>query len=1076
MKNSIRERAEGYTKKGLFKKRWHRVVMTLAVCVVFCTTYALILPAITLHNEGPMCGMEEHCHNAACYQTAENTYFACQTQLHAHEDACYSEEGILTCGVSDFFVHDHADMCYAEDGSLICPLIEAQEHIHSQSCYEESAVHEHTQECFAVVPEALICADETHEHVDACYTWIETTVCATETVTDPICGIKELVLHTHEAACFDETGRTICGMTELVRHVHSEECKNMVCALAEHTHNDDCIPVYEKSLLWENEFFEICVTTNSETAIPMGTQLKLQLVEEGEMHDAYMNWAKEHAEGTLDGVFVFNVAFTLGEEEIDLPDAKTKVVVKVKEAEDKALLSEADVQETLTTYQALQSDGEQIFAGASVSLDAMYEDITLETTKDMSFALLNTSQALPKFEVQYFANMLRYAGESTTNYIPIINTVSTLLPGEKTDGSGGVLPVNGRGTSASPTAQGIYNLALEDQGNGLYKIAMGLTPVEIYEHKENVVYSNLLTINHLDILHENDNYYLDFIRTQSAEQKQSQAEAGITGLDERYWTKHVAQGGLDIHDSYYFTNNKDAGIVDGKHPILIEEDTTVRFVYYPTESTKQVPSNFYDYDISNGNHTYSGTQTIMNTGKQGINSHEDNDLTTAHLAFGNRNTGTGYGDVTWYEDGVINTPNKYNSQSFMGCTFGIAEGYDYANKRLIYSPTIQAPCYFGHDLNVVGKTAYMYADENSGTTMNFTRYGDTYTLTSISGSQGISANNLNVLTGRTFDTKVIYSNDFWPFDGVKNRDIYFGNTGDFNAGNLRYTGYGEGALPLSDDGLNHNSYFGLQFSIDFHLDGSYDGPLEYLFYGDDDMWVFLTDHTTGQTRLICDIGGVHSSVGSYTDLWDWVPNTEERHLGVGDYTLTFFYTERGASGSSCFMQFTIPDTIGVPIVEGDTGTVKIEKKVEKGDFERAYNFDYQVEVENGIYLPYHVYDSTTNELLYEGSTLNIGSFELKHGQYILLQDIPLHTKVTVQEKEDGYTTIWTIPDEAMEIAGVVTVTLDDTETVELLCTNTLHYKLPNTGGSGTEGFIRIGILLMALAGILLLCNHRRKRV
>lgn len=1075
MKTSIEEKALGYTQQGLKKKHWHRIVTTLAVCVVFCTTYALILPAITLHNEGPMCGMEEHVHDEACYKIASDMIFACTEELHQHDEACYSDDGILLCGMSDFFIHSHEESCFNEQGDLICMLAEAEEHIHSEDCYVEVANHEHTEACFSSVPGDLVCEDETHEHTDACYAWTEELICMTETVTEPICGIKELVLHTHSDACFDETGNVICGMTELLRHTHTEACKNLICAYAEHTHDDNCIPVYEKNLAWENEAYEIYVTAESETAIPAGTQIELRVLTDGSTYDAYTAWTSENAIGTLQDLSVFDVVFVLGEEEILLPDVNVKAVVKIKDTQDKELLAE-ETPEYVTEYTLLQADDAQIYAGTAVSPDenAMYSDIVWEG-KNGSFALMNTTQALPKFEVQYYANMLRYAGESTTNYIPIINTVSTLLPGEKTDGSGGILPVNGRGTSASPTDQEIYNLALEDQGNGLYKIAMGLTPVEIHEHKENVVYSNLITINHLDILHDNDNYYLDFIRTQSAEQKEAQALAGITGLDENYWTKYTIQNGQDIHDTYYFTNNKDAGVANGKQPILIEEGMTVRYVYQPTEGTKQVPSNFYDYDISNGNHTYSGTQIIMNTGKQGINSHEDNDLTTAHLAFGNRNTGTGYGDVTWYEDGVINTPNKYNSQSFMGCTFGIAEGYDYANKRLIYSPTIQAPCYFGHDLNVVGKTAYMYADANSGTTMNFKRSGDTYTLTSISGTQGISAENLDVLTGRTFDTRIIYSNDFWPFDGVKNRDVHFGNTGDFNTGNLGYAGDGSGALPLSDDGLNHNSYFGLQFSIDFHLDGSYDGPLEYLFYGDDDMWVFLTDHTTGQTRLICDIGGVHSSVGSYTDLWDWVPNTEDRHLGLGDYTLTFFYTERGASGSSCFMQFTIPDTIGVPIVEGDTGTIKIEKKVEKGDFEKAYKFDYHVEVENGIYLPYHVYDSTTHELLYEGSALNIGSFELEDGQYILIQDIPLHTKVTVQEKEDGYTTIWTLPEEATEIAGVVTVTLDDAETVELLCTNTLHYQLPNTGGSGTEGFIRIGICLMALAGILLLCDRRRKK-
>ena len=39
--------------------------IALAAVVVFCTTYALILPAITLEGEG--CGLEEHIHDESCY-------------------------------------------------------------------------------------------------------------------------------------------------------------------------------------------------------------------------------------------------------------------------------------------------------------------------------------------------------------------------------------------------------------------------------------------------------------------------------------------------------------------------------------------------------------------------------------------------------------------------------------------------------------------------------------------------------------------------------------------------------------------------------------------------------------------------------------------------------------------------------------------------------------------------------------------------------------------------------------------------------------------------------------------------
>ena len=56
----------------------------------------------------------------------------------------------------------------------------------------------------------------------------------------------------------------------------------------------------------------------------------------------------------------------------------------------------------------------------------------------------------------------------------------------------------------------------------------------------------------------------------------------------------------------------------------------------------------------------------------------------------------------------------------------------------------------------------------------------------------------------------------------------------------------------------------MQYAVEFTLTPDYIGPLEYTFFGDDDMWVFL-DNT-----LVCDIGGVHSSVGEYVDLWDYL--------------------------------------------------------------------------------------------------------------------------------------------------------------------------------------------------------------
>ena len=117
------------------KKRWQRVVAVLASVTVFCTTYALILPAITM-EEPTYCGFEEHVE---------------------HKDECYSEKEILTCTLPEGEGHIHDESCLNEDGEFICGLSEGEgAHQHDDSCREittvltcELPIHEHTLQCFS---------------------------------------------------------------------------------------------------------------------------------------------------------------------------------------------------------------------------------------------------------------------------------------------------------------------------------------------------------------------------------------------------------------------------------------------------------------------------------------------------------------------------------------------------------------------------------------------------------------------------------------------------------------------------------------------------------------------------------------------------------------------------------------------------------------------------------------------------------------------------------------------------------------------------------------------------------------
>ena len=63
MKLDALQGAEKYTKAHQRRKRWYQVVTGLACVVVFCTVYALILPAITL--EKGACEIPEHTHSEA---------------------------------------------------------------------------------------------------------------------------------------------------------------------------------------------------------------------------------------------------------------------------------------------------------------------------------------------------------------------------------------------------------------------------------------------------------------------------------------------------------------------------------------------------------------------------------------------------------------------------------------------------------------------------------------------------------------------------------------------------------------------------------------------------------------------------------------------------------------------------------------------------------------------------------------------------------------------------------------------------------------------------------------------------
>lgn len=234
------------------RSAWRRVVRAMAAVVVFCTTYVLILPAITMEKQST-CGMEAHVHLEECYELQTcydlNCAFAAeegQRIVHTHGELCFGEDGTLRCLLEEKPVHLHEDGCYEASG-LTCELAESEGHAHGDGCYgeqalicqrEESPEHTHEDGCYG--EKTLICQMEEaegHSHQDECYG---------EKLL--VCNLEELRLHRHEDTCRDAEGTLICQMQEVLEHIHDEGCLqatgeklgDMICLIPEHIHEESC--------------------------------------------------------------------------------------------------------------------------------------------------------------------------------------------------------------------------------------------------------------------------------------------------------------------------------------------------------------------------------------------------------------------------------------------------------------------------------------------------------------------------------------------------------------------------------------------------------------------------------------------------------------------------------------------------------------------------------------------------------------------------------------------------------------------------------------------------------------------
>lgn len=685
----------------------------------------------------------------------------------------------------------------------------------------------------------------------------------------------------------------------------------------------------------------------------------------------------------------------------------------------------------LTAFQGVNADISQQDTAYASAYPQMLSLNTSLNGNTLAVAMYSTVN--PTFTVQYYTyfDVLASSGDKALDEI---------------DTSGGKLPVNGGPNNMT-------NIWLDAIGGGKYVLATETVMAELESQVVGYEYVKAPGVTYVNKLRENGNYRLEEVWVL----KSGKSASSLKRTD---WDIYPATVG--------FTNRESSA---GSNRIYITDDTVIRLVYQPTDGSYTNAADFYDYDISDG-YTTSGGITTAVTANNGINSFTAASGTVKY-AFGNVNTLTNFGNNIWVNNGKNNSLNKYNSvnSAYDGCTFGLVTGIN-EDGTLIFANGVSAPVLFGKT-DGKGKT---YFDDYS---LQFTRSGDTYTLVAVNGTSAKNLDQFNnpsyTYNGSTTTYSHIFTNNFWPMDsastwGAKGHDPKFGAIAKYKNGTVvGKNGSSTTPLPPGDDGLDHNSYFGMQYKLTFTLTENYMGPLDYVFYGDDDMWVFLDG------QLVCDIGGVHSSVGQYVNLWDYINKMPEDQK-YGEHTLYFCYTERGASGSSCYMRFTLPSvSIDAPQVESKT--LEVSKEVLNVSTDQEFDFEIVLTDENGNALiddySYTRYDSN-GEAVESGIINNSTIVKLRHDEKIVINFLPEGTKFIIREiLSDGYHSSHSVNTGGTVDSNTVEGSMDSSVSVQFY--NSSSVVLPSTGGTGAFLYaIPLGTAFLAAIGLPLANTIRKK--
>lgn len=1041
--------------------RWQVVVSCLASIVVFITTYLLILPAITMESN-TYCGYEEHEHTDLCYNQTHKVMLSVR-----YEDTMESNWKVtITANHDDMLSDLLKDTDVLPNGKTALEVKWYNAEDDKEVSLEETVTK--NIELYAVY--SLDDIDLPQE--DATSAAEETTVPEEE---------KELKIPVDDIFTYEDdnfivkvnvNGEAVLPQTE-------ETVPPETDTTDEATESEAVTGTVDEA------DSDILVVNSNRDNEKLALNIKPVGSSDAEYADVVDYVEKTSVADSTLAMEVLHYSLTYDDRELDLSDCKvTAEIIPNKAFKSEAVsmsdgsAGDADIGVVITAYEKKSdnniSDIDSIYLTDKTADDE--NTMTVELNDDI-IALYAGSTSNPNFTVEYYAFIDRLdaptAAIDSTKKLGIIDTSAAA------NGGSPKLPVNG----VTPSIKQLY---IDDNSQIAIKRGINQPWTKIF-NPQNCEYIKTPNLSYFNKFYNSANYELIQIKIQHNVNGQKVWHAFVGDFSKLHFTNR-AEIAAGTNWSKYNTwislagtgkENTTANSVSTENDdiyVLIEDGTVIQLACLPTDGMYNNNANFYDYDITDGNiyksadtnSTKFNTSTqrdddnitwYANTKQQGINNSSNYTGTGTKLAFGNNNVSTDLGGLKW--DGnllnMANTVGNGGKASYEECTFGLASKLD-ANGNIVYSQNVNAPKLFDENGTTIGKTVYR------DYSLDFERTGDSYTLKAVKkGTDTVTGDLMQFIDRYNWNkTRRIWSNLYWPMDsaesfGADGHDLKFGNPTLKEKRRFFNGTYHKGLPEVDFYNIDRNAYFGMHYAVNFSLTEDYVGPLEYTFFGDDDMWVFLDG------QLVCDIGGVHSSVGEYVDLWDYLEQGD-----AGTHRLDFYFTERGASGSTCWMHFTLP-SVSSATPEHNTGDLQVKKELYGSDTDQEFEFSINFTDEYGKYLSDdYAYSRYAADGTYIESDIIVwdgGSFKLRGGEYIVVKYLPDGTKYTITE--NTYNDFNT----CVSVDGVITdgntatgqIDVKQAKQVVVSVINAAALRLPATGGSGTQVYILSGLLLTATA-------------